>query len=81
MVKASASVKACQSPLVLTTCRLACGMAKASMTAKRITKGSDEQAQGLDDGGVAQEGQDALDEHGHDDQDDLGRVARAGTPP
>ena len=40
MVKASASVKPCQSPLVLTTCRLACGMAKPSMMAKRITKGT-----------------------------------------
>ena len=38
-------------------------------------EGDDEQAQRLDDGGVAEEGQDALNEHGHDDEDDLGRVA------
>ena len=38
--KASASVKPCQSPLVLTTCRLAWGMAKPSMIAKRTMKGT-----------------------------------------
>ena len=36
----------------------------------------DQPAQRLHDGGVAEEGQDALDQHGHDDEDDLGRVAR-----
>ena len=38
-------------------------------------EGEHEEAQRLDDGGVAEDGQDSLNQHGHDDEDDLGRVA------
>ena len=69
-------MNACQSPLALTTCRLAWGMAKPSMTAKRTTKGTISQAQSLDDGRISKEGQHALNQHGDDDEDHLGRAAR-----
>ena len=42
--------------------------------AEEDDEGDDQQAQRLDDGGVAQEGQDRLNRHRQDDEDDLGRV-------
>ena len=43
-------------------------------------KGAIKQAQRLDDGGVTEEGEDPLDQHGHDHEDHLGRVTRSETP-
>jgi hypothetical protein len=52
------------------------GDGKAQHDGKEDHEGHDQPAQRLDDGGVTEEGEDALNEHGGDDEDHLGRASR-----
>jgi hypothetical protein len=54
-------------------CHVPCRTSKYASAAKRRTKGDDQGTEGLDDGGVAEEGQDSLEGGGDDDEEQFAR--------